>query len=487
MKDIRNRFMEMVEGKNLNYGDIRIEDRESEQYSLIDMSLKNTSKTTIVGYSVRVMDGGAWGFAHSNDFSDHALENTIKKAIESSRTISLRQIDGGIELAPEKSYNGRYDSPVKIDPLSVPISDKVELMTEVNKILLSHKGIKSASFNLKCQKNHKLFASTLGSMLEMNTTYMDPLFTAYAVENNDMQSRSFQYGGIAKGWEYFTELDLREKAYRIADEAIMKVRAESAGEIRRRDLILDPFHLGLTMHESVGHPTELDRVVGWEADMAGLSFATPEKLGNYQYGSELVNFIGDNTLEHGLATSGWDDDGVPGQRWNIVKDGVFTDYSSTRDVASKLKSTSSSSTGMSRGSCRATDYYDFPFNRIPNLYLEPGKNNLSPEDLIEDTEDGVYIEGRGSFSIDQHRLNFQFGGDLFWEIKNGKKSRMLKNVLYKSHNPEFWNSVDAICDKRFFRTFGVTNCGKGQPGQTGRMTHGASHTRFKNIRIGGTK
>ncbi|MEA1972016.1 MAG: TldD/PmbA family protein, partial [Candidatus Cloacimonadota bacterium] len=223
------------------------------------------------------------------------------------------------------------------------------------------------------------------------------------------------------------------------------------------------------------------RVLGWEADFAGISFATPEKLKNYQYGSKLVNFSGDNTLEAGLATAGYDDDGVPGQKWSIIKDGILNEYGTTRETAPFIGES------MSRGCNRATYYYDIPINRIPNLYLEPGKEKLSPQDLISDTEDGIYIEGRGSFSIDQHRVNFQFGGDMFWEIKNGKKTRPLKKIIYKSNNPEFWNSVDAICDKRFWEPFGVTNCGKGQPMQVGRMTHGASPTRFRNIRVGGSQ
>jgi TldD protein len=270
-------------------------------------------------------------------------------------------------------------------------------------------------------------------------------------------------------------------AHSIAQEAITKVKAETLTEEKRRTLILDPNHLGLTMHESVGHPTELDRVLGWEADYAGVSFATPEKLKTYQYGSPIINFVGDNTLETGLATAGFDDDGVPGQKWYIIKDGILNEYGTTRETAPFI------GLDYSRGCNRATNYYDQPMNRIPNLYMLPGKEKYSIADMIKDTEDGVYIQGRGSFSIDQHRVNFQFGGDYFWEIKNGKLFRPLKKVLYRSNNPEFWNSCDAICDERYWRPFGVTNCGKGQPNQTARMTHGASPARFRNIRVGGSK
>ncbi|MBN1326735.1 MAG: TldD/PmbA family protein, partial [Candidatus Cloacimonetes bacterium] len=324
-------------------------------------------------------------------------------------------------------------------------------------------------------------ASTSGTRLNIETLYIQPYFSASAVSAGDSQTRAFNPGGHAHGWEWIEKMDLTDKAHQIAEEAIIKVKADSLGAEERRDLILDPLHLGLTMHESVGHPTELDRVLGWEADFAGISFATPEKLGNYQYGSPIVNFLADNTLPGGLATAGYDDDGVPNQKWYIIKDGILKEYGSTRATAPMI------GLAQSRGCNRATNYYDFPINRIPNLYLEPGKVQLSPQDLIADTKDGIYIEGQGSFSIDQHRINFQFGGDMFWEIKNGKKIRPLKKIIYKSHNPEFWGSCDAICDQRFFRTFGVTNCGKGQPGQRGRMTHGGATARFRKIRVGGSQ
>jgi len=368
-----------------------------------------------------------------------------------------------------------------IDPFDVPLSEKVELMLEVNKTLLNYGEIKQAMFMLECRKDEKLFASTLGTDLNITTVFIEPMFTATAVADGDSQSRSFRHGGRSAGWEWIQDLKLLDKAVQVAEEAIIKVHADSLGPEERRDLILDPIHMGLTMHESVGHPTELDRVLGWEADFAGISFATPEKLKNYQYGSNIVNFVADNTLPGGLATAGYDDDGVPNQKWYIVKDGILNEYGNTRATAPMI------GLNMSRGCNRATNYYDFPINRIPNLYLEPGKEELSPQELIADTKDGVYIEDQGSFSIDQHRVNFQFGGDMFWEIKNGKKTRPLKKIIYKSNNPEFWNSVDAICDDRFFKTFGITNCGKGQPGQRGRMTHGGSLTRFRKIRVGGSQ
>ena len=464
-----------------DYADIRIQKTSTQMIYLQNLSLKNTSNSMLHGYGIRVFKDGVWGFAHSNVFSDKAVVETVKRAYEIALLSSRARKGKGLMLAPERSYIATYKTPVRIDPFQIPLKEKVELMMEVNRMMKNYDGIRQAVFYLLSNKDEKLFASTLGSRLDITTQFINPMITATAVNDKDSQSRTFDEGGRAVGWEWIEELDLLGKSKQIAEEALMKVNAGTLGAEERRTLILDPNHLGLTMHESVGHPTELDRVLGWEADYAGISFATPEKLKNYRYGSEIVNFMGDNTLPQGLATAGFDDDGVPGQKWHIVKDGILNEYGSTRDTAMEI------GLSASRGCNRATYYYDQPINRIPNLYLMPGKERLTPAELIADTEDGVYIQGRGSFSIDQHRVNFQFGGDFFWEIKNGKLIRPLKKVLYKSCNPEFWNSCDAICDERYWQPFGVVNCGKGQPSQTARMTHGAAPARFRKIRVGGSQ
>lgn len=470
-----------AEALGADYADIRIQKTTTQSIYLQNQSLKQTSNQVLDGYGIRVFKDGAWGFAHSNQYNNEAVLATVKRACEIAKLSAMVKRGKGLSLAPERSYIATYRTPLQIDPFEIPIKEKVELMLEVNRIMQSYEGIRQSMFYLVMNKDEKLFASTLGTRLDITTQFIDPMIAATAVHEGDSQSRMFDEGGRATGWEWITALDLTEKARQIAEEALMKVKAETLGEESRRSLILDPNHLGLTMHESVGHPTELDRVLGWEADFAGISFATPEKLKTYQYGSPIVNFMGDNTLDQGLATAGFDDDGVPGQKWHIIKDGILNEYGSTRETAMEI------GLNYSRGCNRATYYYDQPINRIPNLYLQPGKEPLTPGQLIADTEDGVYIQGRGSFSIDQHRVNFQFGGDFFWEIKNGKLIRPLKKVLYKSCNPEFWNSCDAICDERYWKPFGVINCGKGQPSQTARMTHGSAPARFRNIRVGGSQ
>ncbi|MGD9707049.1 MAG: TldD/PmbA family protein [Candidatus Delongbacteria bacterium] len=473
--------LDHAQSKGSEYADIRIQKTKSEVIYLADMSLKYTNMEIIHGYGIRVLKNGAWGFAHSNIFTKHEVIKTVEQAIkvaELSAKINKRK---SVKLTHERGYIDTYSTKMQIDPFQVPLKEKIELMHEVNKTMLNYAKIKSALFVLVNENNDKIFASTLGSRIHTNTTHVYPRFEATAVNENDSQSRMFDKGGNAAGWEYVLKMNLLDKAVKTAEEAIIKLEADEPNGIRRRDLILDPFNLGITMHESIGHPTELDRVLGWEADYAGVSFATPEKLKKYRIGSEIVNFVGDNTLSYGLATAGYDDDGVPGQKWHIVKDGIFNEYGTTRDTAPIIGE------NLSRGCNRATHYYDFPINRIPNLYLEPGKKTLSPQELIADTEDGIYIEGKRSFSIDNHRVNFQFSGDMFWEIKNGKIVRPLKDVLYKSNNPEFWNACDAICDERYWKDYGVFGCGKGQPAQSARMTHGASTSRFRNIMVGGSK
>jgi TldD protein len=264
------------------------------------------------------------------------------------------------------------------------------------------------------------------------------------------------------------------EAPRVAAEAVEKVKAPQV-DAGRYDLVLDPEHLSLTIHESCGHPSELDRVLGYEANYAGTSFLTPEKLGMFRYGSADVSLVADNTEPSTLAATGYDDDGVACQRWDIVRDGVFVGYCTNREVAPKIGQ------NRSRGSCRADGWGSVPIVRIANIGLEPGLAHL--DDLIADVRRGIYIEGHDSFSIDQRRYNFQFGGDAFWLIENGQRRHMLRDVIYHGITPEFWGSCDGVADRSHRRRFGFITCGKGQPTQSGWMTHAASHARFRGVQV----
>jgi len=330
------------------------------------------------------------------------------------------------------------------------------------------------------RKDEKLFLNTDGSEMESEVVTTGVSYEATAVGNNDAKSRSYDPPARTMGYENIKPDELLANTDRVAEQAVEHLQAPDCPE-GMMDLILDPLHLALTIHESVGHATELDRVLGYEESLAGRSFATPEKLNNFQYGSDQVTFEANNTLDHGLATHGFDDDGVPNKKWHIVKDGLFVGYGTSREVAGEV------GYERSTGTCRADHWGSIPIVRIPNLSLMPGKKPLTVEEIIADTKNGIYIEGMGSFSIDQMRCNFQFGGDAFWLIKDGKRAGMLKNVTYQSITPQFWGSCDAVADERFWVPNGVLNCGKGDPMQVSQMTHGAAPARFRNIKVGAAR
>jgi TldD protein len=297
-----------------------------------------------------------------------------------------------------------------------------------------------------------------------------------AVEAGDSQTRSIQVPPEQKGYELIESVDWVEKARKTAEEAVQKVKAKP-GISGKKDLILLPSHLCLTMHESIGHATELDRALGWEADMAGTTFATPDKLGTLQYGSPLMNIVGDKLLPFALATVGYDDDGVKAKRFYIIKEGMFIGYQTTRELARFVNEKES------KGCAYADSWSSFPLQRMPNIWLKPGEKRLTLDELIADTKDGLLFDGMGSFSIDHQRYNFQFGGDAVWEVKNGKVGDMVKNIAYQSKTTDFWGSLDAVCSQECWENWGVFGCGKGEPGQSARMGHGSAPSRFRQVNI----
>lgn len=480
MEDYIEYALSLLDTYVIDYADIRIRETRRQNLFVIDNNVKHFNDMTQFGFGIRILRNGVWGFASASEISKSSIEKIAQQAYEIAKASEFVGVDRKIELTKEDVHVDKFKTSIEIDPFKVPASDKIGLMLEISERVRKIKDIQKFMGNMYFKKKHQYFASTEGSKIETDIFTVSAGYRAVAVGNNDSQTRAYQQRPRNIGYEWIKEQPLLEDAERVAEEAAAKLYAEPSptGEF---DLVLTPSHLALTMHESVGHPTELDRVLGWEANFAGTSFATPEKLGNFQYGSDIVNFKADNNLKYGLATQGYDDDGVKSQDWYIIKDGILQNYSTTRETAPFLNQE------KSFGANRADSYSSMPINRIPNLFLLSGKEKLSPDELINDTKNGIFIDGMGSFSIDQKRLNFQFGGDLFWEIKNGKKTRMLKNVTYQSLSPEFWNSCDAVCDEDHWEDWGVLNCGKGEPSQTMQMTHGASTARFRNIKVGGAK
>ncbi len=476
MKELAERAVEVARLAGADYADARVLTLRDQQIFVQDLSPKAIEDQVDAGIGIRVLKDGAWGFASISRQDKRSAEKVAREAVNVAKASALTAGKDKVVLAAEPPHQDRFETKVEIDPFSIPVGDKVAMLLGINEIMLKVKGIVKTYGNFRATRRHQFFASTEGSSIETLITTVDASYTATAAAKGDSQSRSLQDYPMNAGWEHILAQKLEESAQRIADEATAKLAADYPTE-GKQDLVLDPAHLSLTIHESVGHASELDRVLGYEANFAGTSFVTLEKKGNFRYGSSIVNFVADNTLPGGLASTGYDDEGVACQRWDIIKNGIFQNYSTTREVAPQA--------GYKRsfGSGRADSYASMPINRIPNLSLMPGERNVSPEDLMSEIKKGVCIEGRGSWSIDQRRLNFQFGGDLFYEIRNGKKTKMLRDVIYHSITPQFWGAVDAIAGKRYWEPRGFRTCGKGEPMQIAQMTNGGTWIRVRSIPV----
>jgi TldD protein len=462
-----------VNASGAEYGDIRIQHSTTEHIQGEDRRIASIRNTEDVGFGVRVLYHGAWGFAASSILSLEEVPRVADLAVEiakGSASVALEKV----RLAPEPVHRDRVVTPCRINPFSVPLEKKTDLLLNVMDTLHRQSGIARSSASLWARRDRKLFMSTEGSRVEFDLLAGQGDCTATALHDGRFASRSFNTPHLRQGYELIEEADLSREASRVAVQAVEKVKAPIV-EAGQYDLVLDPEHLSLTMHESCGHPTELDRVLGYEANYAGTSFLTPDKLGSYRFGSPHVTLVADNTEPETLAATGYDDDGVACQRWDIVRDGLFVGYCTNREVAPKIGEV------RSRGSNRADGWGSVPIVRIANIGLDPGTDTL--DQLIAGVKRGIYIEGHGSYSIDQRRYNFQFGGGAFWLIENGKRTHMLRDVIYHGITPEFWNSCDGVADRTFRRRYGFITCGKGQPGQSGWMTHAASPARFRNVQI----
>lgn len=462
-----------VKAGGCQYGDIRLLESKNQSVRAQDGRIAGVGERFDSGFGIRALYNGAWGFAASADFTPEEIERTADRAVEIARA-SHTLMKTPVKLAEEPPHKDRVATAYKVDPFTVSLDDKCKLLLAASEILHKEKGILRSSGSLWAQRDVKHFASTEGSVIDFDLLAVGGGFSATAKGDDDFQTREYSLPFKRTGYEHITAGDFVANAPRIAAQAIEKVKAKQPTP-GKYDLVLDPAHLSLTIHESCGHPTELDRALGYEANYAGTSFMTPDQLGKLRYGSKHINLVADNTRSGAMASTGYDDDGVAGQKWSIIEEGVFKGYSTNREVAGAIGEK------RSRGSCRADSWSSVPIVRIANVGLEPGAETL--DSLLAGVKDGIYIEGRGSFSIDQRRYNFQFGGDAFWEIKDGKRGAMLKNVIYNGITPEFWNSCDGVADRNHWQEHGFTSCGKGQPGQSGWMTHAASHGRFRQVNV----
>ena len=465
--------LKRIAASGAEYGDIRIQDSTTEHIEGEDRRIASVKDARDIGFGVRVLYHGAWGFAASSILSLEEVPRVADLAIEIAKGSASVAIEK-VQLAPEPVHRDRVVTPYRIDPFSVPIEKKTDLLLNVMETLHRQEGIARSSASLWARRDRKLFVSTEGSHLEFNLLAGQGDCTATALHEGRFATRSFNTPHLRRGYELIEEAELLREASRVADQAIEKVKAPVVDD-GLYDLVLDPEHLSLTIHESCGHPSELDRALGYEANYAGTSFLTTEKLGTFRYGSPHVNLVADNTEPGTLAATGYDDDGVQCQKWDVIRNGIFVGYCTNREVAPKIGAV------RSHGSNRADGWGSVPIVRIANIGLEPGSATV--DQLIADVTRGIYIEGHGSYSIDQRRYNFQFGGDAFWLIENGRRTHMLRDVIYHGITPEFWNRCDGVADRSVRGRYGFITCGKGQPGQSGWMTHAASPARFRRVQV----
>ncbi|MBV9155031.1 MAG: TldD/PmbA family protein, partial [Acidobacteriaceae bacterium] len=383
-----------------------------------------------------------------------------------------------VQLAPTKAYTDRWTSPHEIDPFSISVGDKLELIHNATATIKKNPKVLTAWGALGFHAEDKYFASTEGASIQQYIVQVYPYLSATAVDFKQgiSRERSYQVPPLSTGWEYVPKMNLGENAARVADEVVEHLAAPPV-KPGKKDLVLMPSHLCLTIHESIGHSTELDRALGYEANFAGTSFLTPEKMGKFRVGSDIVKIFGDRTTKFGLSTVKYDDDGVLTTKFPILDKGIFVHYQTIRDQAHLIGETES------RGCCYADSWSDVPFQRMPNVWLQPGPRDVTLESLISGVDDGILIEGTGSWSIDQQRYNFQFGGDGFWEIKGGKKGGMISRVAYQARTPDFWQSCDGIGDSSLWQQYGFPNDGKGEPEQVNAMSHGCSPARFRQVNV----
>ncbi|MGC8867276.1 MAG: TldD/PmbA family protein [Elusimicrobiales bacterium] len=476
MKGFLRRAVDIMKTRKVSFGDIRIIEERNQNIGVRNREIVTLQDDITLGFGVRVLYNGGWGFASSNDLSMKEVESVVKNAIEIAKASSLVR-NSKVKLAPEPAYHDVWKTPLLKDPFSISLEDKINILYSINDILLKNNKIKIASSKMSFVKTHKYYASTDGSEIEQILYYTGAGYSATAVEGNEVQTRSYPGGHafmLSMGWEFVDDLKLLDNAERVREEAVALLTADNCPD-DTMDLIIYGDQLALQIHESTGHASELDRVLGYEESYAGSSFLTTDKLGKFRYGSDIVNLVADTTLPGGLATCGYDDDGVRAQRWHIIKNGILTGYMTNREFAHTIAHK------RSLGANRADSYRSIPIIRITNLSLMPG--DWEYEDIIRSTKKGIIMENNKSWSIDQKRLNFQFGCEIGWLVENGKITRMVKNPVYQGITPKFWSSCDAIANEKYWKLYGVSNCGKGQPSQIFRMSHASSPARFKKVRV----
>ena len=487
-RDLLMAALNAARSAGASFADARIERRQQNFVVTREQQVQNVVDTDSTGCGVRALVDGTWGFSATRRLTRDGVASAARQAVAIARASRVAR-DLAVDLAPAPSAGETaWRSAYRVDPFTVSVEEKVNLLLRANAEAMRAQNVRyvnSALFFVKVQKN---YASTDGTVVAQTLVRSWPNFTATAVspDRSDFQSRSNVVAPMGRGWEHVLEADMVGNAQRWGEEASQKLGATPV-EVGRYDLVLHPTNLWLTIHESIGHPTELDRAMGYEANYAGTSFVAPpeQKLGQLRYGSEIMNIVGERSQEGCLATVGFDDEGVRPDEFHIIRAGMFNDYQTTREQAQWLRwwYDRRGVPTRSHGCSNADSWSSVQFQRMPNISLQPGERDLSWEDVIAATDRGIAIIGDGSYSIDQQRYNAQFGGQLFYEIRGGRIAGMLKDVAYQMRTPDFWNAMDMIGGRGSYQLGGSFFCGKGEPGQVAAVSHGAVPARFRQINV----
>jgi len=477
MKHLIQNVLDIAKIKGVSYADIRIVRRQNEEIEVKNGKVEALIHDEDFGFGIRVLFQGAWGFACSPNVTKREMEAVFGKALKIAKaSTKVKGIE--IRLSSSSPVTDQYRTPVSIDPFEITPETKLSLLLHADETIRRNKKVKISEAFMGSYKTEKIFASTEGSYIEQEIVECGAGIAATAIEGSEIQVRSypnsFRGNFATQGYEWIEKLALHTQAERTAEEASQLLSAKPCPS-KITTLILDHSQLALQIHESIGHPIELDRILGTEASYAGTSFLKPEMAGRFRYGSELVNIFADATHPGGLGTFGYDDEGIKAQRVPIIFKGILTNLLTSRETAHHLGK-------GSNGTMRADGWNRIPLIRMTNINLEPGDWTL--EQMIADTEDGLFLTTNRSWSIDDKRINFQFGTEIGWEIRGGKLGEMVKNPTYTGMTPSFWNSCDAIANKDHWQMWGTPNCGKGEPGQVAHVGHGAAPARFRKVQVG---
>jgi len=477
MKDLIHQILDLAKLKRVDYADIRAVRRQNEEIEVKNGKVEALTHDEDCGFGVRVLFQGAWGFACSSKVHKREMEVVLGKALKIAKSSSKAK-GKDIFFSPASTVVGQYQTATSSDPFGVSPETKLDLLLKADEIIRRNKKVKISESFMGCYKTEKTFASTEGSYIEQEIVECGAGISATAIEGGEVQVRSypnsFRGNFATKGYEWIEHLSLRDHAEGVAEEATQLLSAKPCPS-KVTTLILDSSQLALQIHESIGHPIELDRILGTEVSYAGTSFLKPEMVGHFKYGSEMVSVVADATFLGGLGTFGYDDEGIKAQKVPIISRGILVNLLTSRETAHYLGK-------ESNGTMRADGWNRIPLIRMTNINIEPGEWTL--EGMIGDTEEGLLLSTNRSWSIDDKRINFQFGTEIGWEIKDGKLGEMVKNPTYTGITPQFWNSCDAIANQGHWQMWGTPNCGKGEPGQVAHVGHGAAPGRFRNVQVG---